>query len=172
MSMNRFNTVKTAVAALAAGAALAMPAFAQQDAETVDHTEIGALTCDVSDGTGFIFGSTRDLTCTFDPVQDGLANETYTGEISRYGVDIGKTQNGQMGWLVLAPTEAEYDEGGLNGTYRGVSAEATLGVGLGANVMVGGSEDTLALQPLSLNTQNGVNLAIGVGEITLQRIEG
>ena len=75
-----------------------------------------------------------------------------------------------MSWLVLAPTEAEPYEGGLDGSYQGVSAEATVGVGLGANVMVGGSEDTLALQPISVNTQNGLNFAIGVGEITLQRI--
>ena len=105
-------------------------------------------------------------------MQEGLADETYIGDIKRYGIDIGKTQNGQMSWLVLAPTESEYYEGGLNGDYQGVSAEATVGVGLGANVMVGGSEDTLALQPVSVNTQNGVNFAIGVGEITLQRVEG
>jgi hypothetical protein len=73
---------------------------------------------------------------------------------------------------VLAPTESEYSEGGLNGSYKGVSAEATFGVGLGANVMTGGSENTLALQPLSLNTQTGINLAIGVGEINLTRVEG
>ncbi|MGJ8626693.1 MAG: DUF992 domain-containing protein [Sulfitobacter sp.] len=142
------------------------------DKETVDHTEVGSLSCDVGDGTGFIFGSTRELTCTFNPVTEGLADEVYVGEINRYGLDIGKTQNGQMSWLVLAPTESEYYEGGLNGSYKGVSAEATLGVGLGANVMVGGSENTLALQPLSVNTQTGVNFAIGVGEINLRRVEG
>ena len=87
-------------------------------------------------------------------------------------MDIGKTQNGQMSWLVLAPTEQEYSEGGLNGSYKGGSAEATVGVGAGANLMTGGSEDTLALQPLSLNTQTGVNFAVGVGEINLQRVEG
>lgn len=142
------------------------------DNETVDHVEVGSLSCDVGDGTGFIFGSTRELVCTFNPVQDGLADETYVGQINRWGVDVGKTENGQLSWLVLAPTEQEFQEGGLNGTYRGVSAEATLGVGLGANVMTGGSENTLALQPLSVNTQNGINLAVGVGEIELQRVSG
>ena len=169
MTLNRFAPLKLTVAALVTGAALSTPALAD-DGETVDHTEVGSLSCDVSDGTGFIFGSTRELTCTFNPVQEGLADETYVGDIKSYGIDIG--QNGQMSWLVLAPTESEYYEGGLNGDYQGVSAEATFGVGLGANVMVGGSEDTLALQPISLNTQNGVNFAIGVGEITLQRVEG
>ena len=171
MTLNRFAPIKLTVAALVTGAALSTPALAD-DGETVDHTEVGSLSCDVGDGTGFIFGSTRELTCTFNPVQEGLADETYIGDIKRYGIDIGKTQNGQMSWLVLAPTESEYYEGGLNGDYQGVSAEATVGVGLGANVMVGGSADTLALQPVSVNTQNGVNFAIGVGEITLQRVEG
>lgn len=170
LNINRFMPVKLTIAAIVTGAALSTSAFAQQDGETVDHTEIGSLSCDVGDGTGFIFGSTRELNCTLNPIQEGLADETYIGDIKRYGIDIGKTQNGQMSWLVLAPTEAEYYEGGLNGSYQGVSAEATVGIGLGANVMVGGSEDTLALQPISLNTQNGLNFAIGVGEITLQRI--
>ncbi len=171
--MRRFTPITLSAAAFATTALLASPILAQDmDDETVDHTEVGALTCDVGDGTGFIFGSTRTLTCTFNPVQEGLADEVYTGDIKRYGIDIGKTQNGQMSWLVLAPTESEYSEGGLNGDYQGVSAEATLGVGLGANAMTGGSENTLALQPISVNTQTGVNFAIGVGEITLQRVAG
>ena len=172
MTLMHFTPRALVAAAFTSTALFAAPAMAQQDGETVDHTEIGSLSCDVSDGTGFIFGSTRELTCTFNPVQEGLADETYVGQIERYGIDVGQTQNGQMSWLVLAPTEAEYNEGGLNGAYQGVSAEATVGVGLGANVMVGGSEDTLALQPVSVHTQNGVNFAIGVGQITLQRIEG
>jgi hypothetical protein len=162
----------TLAAALLTATAIGGTAQAQQDNETVDHAEIGSLSCDVGDGTGFIFGSTRELTCTFNPVQEGLPDETYVGEINRWGVDIGKTQNGQMSWLVLAPTESEYSEGGLNGSYKGVSAEATVGVGAGANLMTGGSENTLALQPLSVNTQTGVNFAIGVGEINLQRVGG
>ena len=158
--------------ALVAALALSGSSALAADNETVDHIEIGSLSCDVGDGTGFVFGSTRELTCTFNPVQEGLADETYVGEINRYGIDIGKTQNGQMSWLVLAPTEQEFSEGGLNGSYKGVSGEATLGVGLGANVMVGGSENTLALQPISVNTQTGINFAIGVGEINLQRVSG
>ncbi|APE44025.1 hypothetical protein BOO69_11845 [Sulfitobacter alexandrii] len=165
------STTKFTAAALIIGMSAGTTAFAD-DQETVDHTEIGSLSCDVGDGTGYVFGSTRELTCTFNPVEEGLADETYVGQINRYGIDIGKTQNGQMAWLVLAPTESEYREGGLNGSYKGVSAEATLGVGLGANAMTGGSENTLALQPISVNTQTGVNFAVGVGEINLTRVEG
>ncbi len=170
MTLSFLNPVNLAVAAFATSAALSAPAYAQ-DKETVDHFEVGSLSCDVGDGTGYVFGSTRTLNCVFNPVEEGLADETYVGEIQRYGIDIGKTQNGQMSWLVLAPTESEYSEGGLNGSYEGVSAEATVGVGVGANAMVGGSENTLSLQPISLNTQTGVNFAIGVGQITLQRVD-
>ena len=161
-------TLSTAILAgtMFGGAALAA------DNETVDHTEVGSLSCDVGDGSGFIVGSSRELTCIFNPVEEGQADEEYVGEINRWGLDIGETHNGQMSWLVLAPTESEYSEGGLNGSYKGVSAEATFGVGFGANVMTGGSENTLALQPVSVNTQNGINLAVGVGEINLTRVEG
>lgn len=173
MTMTNMNKIKTL---LTTSAILTTTTFCTaamaQDKETVDHIEVGSLSCNVGDGSGFVFGSTRELACTFNPVNEGLADETYVGEINRYGLDIGKTQNGQMSWLVLAPTESEYYEGGLNGSYKGVSAEATFGVGLGANVMVGGSENTLALQPLSVNTQTGINFAIGVGEINLKRVEG
>ncbi|XDA99952.1 DUF992 domain-containing protein [Sulfitobacter sp. LCG007] len=160
--------IALAVLSAAGGASVAMA----DDNETVDHVEVGALNCDVGEGTGYVFGSTRELTCVFNPTKDGAADEVYVGEIKRYGLDVGKTVNGAMTWLVFAPTEAEWQEGGLDGSYKGVSAEATLGVGLGANAMVGGSEDTLALQPVSLNTQQGINLAIGVGEIELTRVPG
>lgn len=174
------NTHQKTFAALLLGASTTLAGTAMAaddqnayfDKETVDHVEVGSLSCDVGEGTGYVFGSTKELACTFNPVEEGLADETYVGQINRYGVDIGVTDNGKMSWLVFAPTEQEFSEGGLNGTYRGVSAEATVGVGAGANIMTGGSENTLALQPISLNTQTGINLAVGVGEIELQRVNG
>ncbi len=163
------NTFKPTVAAALLAGLTATGAYAA-DNETVDHVEVGSLSCDIGDGTGFIIGSSRELSCTFNPTQEGLEDEVYVGKINRYGLDVGATTNGQMSWLVLAPTEQEFSEGGLNGTYGGLSAEATLGVGLGANVMTGGSENTLALQPISVTTSQGVNLAVGVGAMSLQRV--
>lgn len=163
--------VPAAMAALATATLMSATATSAQDSETVDHFELGVLNCDVGEGSGFVIGSSKELLCTFNPAQEPLADEIYAGEITRWGLDIGETTGGEMAWLVVAPTEQEYYEGALNGDYVGVSAEATFGAGLGANVMTGGSEDTLALQPLSLGTQQGLNLAVGVGEITLQRIE-
>ncbi|MDF1728352.1 MAG: DUF992 domain-containing protein [Sulfitobacter sp.] len=162
--------IPMAITALATAGMMTGAAALADDNETVDHFEVGALNCDVGEGTGFVIGSNKEMICTFNPAQEGLAEETYAGQITRWGLDIGTTTGGQMTWLVLAPTEQEFSEGGLNGSYQGVSAEATFGGGLGANVMTGGSENTLALQPISVGTQQGLNLAVGVGEITLQRI--
>lgn len=134
-----------------------------------NRTEIGSLSCDVGEGTGFIFGSTRDLTCTFNPVADGAPDEVYVGNINRYGLDIGKTEGGQMSWLVMAPTETQSPEGALTGEYGGLSAEATAGVGVGANALIGGSDETVVLQPISVTTQTGVNLAVGVAELFLEK---
>ncbi|MEL6450815.1 MAG: DUF992 domain-containing protein [Pseudomonadota bacterium] len=160
--------------ALVASASLAHATGDQEtsvgDGETVDHFEVGVLSCDVEDTDTLVaLKQARDLTCVFDPAQDGLSDETYVGEITRFGLNVGATQKGVMRWAVLAPTEKTFAEGGLNGTYRGVSAQATLGVGVEGNVMVGGGEDQLTLQPVSLGTQTGANLAVGVGNITLTR---
>jgi hypothetical protein len=39
--------------------------------------------------------------------------------------------------------------------------------GLGANVLVGGSSQTVALQPLSVQGQIGLDIAAGVGSLDL-----
>ncbi|WP_299285492.1 DUF992 domain-containing protein [uncultured Tateyamaria sp.] len=174
--IRNFAPALTIVAVMSGGAAFAQSSAESTevgDGETVKHTEIGALTCEVEDTSALIaLKQARTLDCTFDPAQEGLANEAYVGEITRFGLSVGGTQKGVMSWLVLAPTERSAAEAGLNGTYRGVSAQATLGVGVEGNVMVGGGEDQLTLQPISLGAQTGVNLALGVGNIKLQRVEG
>jgi hypothetical protein len=170
----KFSASVLAVALSCGGvAALAQSSGVVGDGETVDHVEVGVLSCDVADTDAlFEFKQARDLACTFDPAADDLATEAYVGEITRFGLNLGSTQEGVMRWLVLAPTEKTLGDAGLNGTYNGVSAQATLGVGVEGNVMVGGGEDQLTLQPVSLGTQTGVNLAVGVGNIALTRIEG
>ncbi len=90
----------------------------------------------------------------------------YTGEISRYGVDIGFTGAAVMLWGVLAST-GDVTPGALAGTFGGVSAGATVGVGVGANVLVGGSNRGITLQPVSVEGNTGLNIALGVGELTL-----
>jgi hypothetical protein len=148
-------------AALAAtvgiAAALAAPANAQSG------VRVGTLTCNVASGWGFVFGSSRALNCTF--AAPGRY-EYYVGNISRFGVDIGYTQGGVLVWTVVAPT-ANLVPGSLAGGYAGGTASATVGVGVGANALIGGSGNTVALQPLSLEGSTGLNVAAGIGAITL-----
>jgi hypothetical protein len=157
--MFRFSST---VAAVAIAAALTAPAQAQ------DRIQAGSLTCDVSAGIGFIIGSQRTVRCTFQPSGPGPI-EYYSGSISKLGVDIGVTSGGVMVWLVFAPTNRPV--GALSGTYVGGAAEASVIGGLGANALVGGSNRTVALQPLSLQGQAGINIAAGVAGLDLRFVQ-
>lgn len=137
---------------------LAGPAAAQSNVKT------GMLKCLVSGGAGFIFGSSKDLECRYDGL-DG-ARESYRGEISKYGIDIGATGKAVMYWTVLSPT-SELGPRALAGTYGGVTAGAAVGYGAGANALIGGSGKTVTLQPLSGQVEEGLNLAVGVAELKL-----
>ena len=144
---------------LALGLSLAAPAAAQPT------VEVGVLECSVEGGTGFIMGSSKRLDCTF---RGGGRREPYWGRINKLGLDLGTTSSGVIAWAVFAPARGDLDAGTLAGTYAGVSGEATVGVGLGANALVGGSSRSIALQPLSVGAQQGLNLAVGVAALTLE----
>jgi hypothetical protein len=132
-----------------------------------EHVQAGTLTCDISGGIGFIIGSQKALNCSFVPALPGPP-EFYSGVITKLGLDLGGTRGGVMTWGVYAPTTRAV--GFLAGTYAGASAEATLGAGVGANILVGGSNHTVELQPLSVQEQTGVNIAAGVAEIELRPV--
>jgi Protein of unknown function (DUF992) len=124
----------------------------------------GALTCNVASGFGFIFGSSKSVNCTFAP--PGGPPQHYVGAINKFGVDIGYTAGGILVWTVVAPTTSP-PPGSLSGAYGGATASATAGVGVGANVLVGGSNNTISLQPLSIEGNTGLNVAAGVASMTL-----
>jgi hypothetical protein len=126
----------------------------------------GVLTCDVSGGIGLIIGSQRSVNCSFTPDPPG-PSENYVGSISKFGLDIGITTAGVMVWGVWY-TSTDRESGFLAGDYVGASGEATVAAGLGANVLLGGSNRTVALQPLSVNEQIGLNLAVGVANLSLR----
>ena len=126
--------------------------------------KVGTLTCQVASGWGFIFGSSKDLHCNFRP--NGGNSEHYVGSISKFGVDIGYTDGGVLIWGVFAPT-SDIRPGALAGGYVGATGSATVGVGLGANILVGGLDKSIALQPLSVEGNSGLNVAAGIGAITL-----
>jgi Protein of unknown function (DUF992) len=148
-----------AVASLAvAGAASAAPS----------GVKVGTLTCNVASGWGLIFGSSKDLHCTFHG--NDSHNEHYTGSVSKFGVDIGYTEGGVIVWAVFAPA-SDLKPGALQGGYAGATASATVGVGLGANVLIGGLDKSIALQPVSFEGNKGLNVAAGIGAISLKHSE-
>jgi hypothetical protein len=133
-------------------------------ATSAARVKVGTLSCQESSGWGFIFGSSHGLRCTF---SSGDRVEHYDGSISKFGVDIGYQQAGVLVWEVVAPTD-HYGTGSLAGHYGGVTAGATAGVGLDANALVGGSTTDIALQPLSIQGNTGLNVAAGIAELTLR----
>ena len=140
-------------------AAWVEPAAAQR-------VKAGVLSCDISGGLGLIIGSQRSVQCLFTPDRPG-PQEVYTGSITRFGLDIGATAAGHMVWAV----HSEFwggAAGALAGDYGGASGEITVAAGLGANILVGGSNRSVALQPISVQNQVGLNLAIGVAELRLR----
>ena len=155
--------ILSAFAAMAVAAAIGLPA--PSVAQAPNRTKAGTLTCDISGGIGMIIGSKKDVACIFTPSQPG-PREVYTGSITKFGLDVGATAGGEMVWSVFAPSNKHF--GALAGNYGGASAEATVGAGLGANVLVGGSNRTVALQPVSVQGQSGLNLAVGVSELQLR----
>ena len=154
------TVVKAALAAAALLALGAAPAAAQSS------VRVGTLSCTVAPSIGFIIGSVRNLSCTFSPNRGG-PRVSYSGAVSRLGLDVGVTGKGGMVWAVFAPTR-KVQPHQLRGTYVGASSSASLGVGVGANLLVGGNNNTITLQPLSLEGQTGLNLALGVASLTLQ----
>jgi hypothetical protein len=138
------------------------PAHAEEHKVTV---RAGYLTCHIASGWGFIFGSSRKMNCEY--TRDTNHTEDYTGSITKFGADIGYLKSAVILWAVVAPT-TNLGEGALAGHYGGATASVSLGVGAGANVLVGGFKKSIALQPVSIEGQNGLNVAAGIAELTLK----
>ncbi len=153
---------KLAIAICALGLAVGISAAGTP--ARAQGVQVGTLTCNVASGFGFVFGSSRAINCTFGP--PGGPPQHYVGSIDKFGVDIGYLQGGVIIWTVVAPT-ANVAPGSLAGTFAGATASATVGVGLGANVLVGGSGNSIALQPVSIQGTTGLNVAAGIAAMTL-----
>ena len=125
--------------------------------------QVGTLACSVSAGIGLIVGSQRNVNCTFQP--DGGPPEAYTGTMTKIGLDVGFTTGSAIVWAVFAGPTAM--SACCRGTYAGAQAEATVGAGVGANALVGGSNRSVALQPLSVQGQVGLECAAGIGALEL-----
>ena len=147
------------------GAAFAIALAASATAAKADGVDVGLLECRGA-SQQFVVGSITNLQCLFRP-SSGARPQPYEAQIRRFGLDIGINQSTVITWNVFAPSRY-MTPGGLSGNYVGGSANVTIGVGVGANALVGGSNNSIALQPLSLQGQVGVSVAAGLESLELR----
>ena len=144
----------------------AIALFGASQTALAQNVRLGALSCDVSAGIGLLVTSKKALRCIYTP-EGGGTMEPYVGSIEKFGLDIGSTSRGLMTGVVYAPTRGDAPFA-LAGRYAGATAGASVGAGATANALIGGSNSTITLQPLSIETQQGFNLAVGVAALTLR----
>lgn len=138
------------------------PSTAQQQ---MNRVQVGVLECRGGASIGFIIGSVTNLGCVLRV--EGVPEDRYVATIRKVGLDLGITEETALAWGVFAPV-ARLGPGDLAGTYAGAQGSASFGVGGGGNVLVGGSSNSIALQPLSLQGQIGVNIAAGLESLELR----
>jgi hypothetical protein len=156
----RFPTLTIATLALMAPIA---------SADAAPPVRAGILQCQGGQNVGFVVGSVTNLECMFR--SEGRRPEPYIAKVHRIGLDLGVTEQTQLSWAVNAPNR-RLGRGELAGSYGGVGANASIGVGGGGNFLVGGPANAYALQPLSVQGQTGLNVAAGIAGIELQPFRG
>ncbi len=152
------------VALLTLSAVFVGPAAAQTPKT---WTQVGMLKCKVNPNIGFIIAGHKSMECRFVPSNHSFPEQAYQGALNMIGLNIGISAGGLLGWAVLAPTGG-IAQGALAGEYVGASGDIGLGLGAGANVLVGGSGRTIALQPVSLEGSISINVALGVSALKLR----
>jgi hypothetical protein len=156
----RLSTLTIAIASLVAS-------FASANALPPPPYRAGILQCQGGQNVGFVVGSTTSLECVFQ--SEGRRPEPYVATLHRFGLDLGITDQTRLSWAVNAPT-GRVGRGELAGNYGGVGANASVGVGGGGNFLVGGPQNSYALQPISVQGQTGLNVAAGVANIELEPV--
>ena len=154
----RVPTIAIAIAAF--GASIA-------GANALPPVRAGILQCQGGQNVGFVVGSVTSLECVFR--SEGRPPEPYLATVRRYGVDLGFTDQTRLAWAVNAPT-GRVGRGDLSGNYGGVGANASVGIGGGGNFLVGGPQNSYALQPISLQGQTGLNVTAGIADIRLEPV--
>ena len=134
-------------------------------AEDAKSTKLGVLECTIDGGFGLLLGSSKNASCSFQHTDS--TTERYTGKLSKLGLDIGVSGESFMTWVVFTPIGNEFGSYALQGEYGGISAGASVGLGVGANALIGGSNEKIALQPLSVEGKSGLNLAVGLSSLEL-----
>lgn len=163
--MTTRTNIFAGLAALAVAAPLSV--MAQSATNPESRVEIGYLECSLLNKSGNIIKSSETFTCVFDPADASYPDEIYVARVTNWGIDLSSVETKKIRWAVLSPAEL-YENGVLEGEYAGLSAEIAAGYGVGVNAMVGGLEKSVALQPVSVSTQEGVGIAAGVKNLELE----
>jgi hypothetical protein len=149
---------------LPTGAFLASAILAGFNTTDAWAVQAGSLRCNVGAGVGLLVTGSRNLSCVFKRLNG--VRERYDGTIRTFGVDIGVSGAGVILWTVIAANPRNLPGYALAGTYDGATASATVGVGVGGNVLVGGGNG-ISLQPVSISAQTGLSVSGGIGSVTL-----
>ena len=145
-----------------AAATMLVASFAGANAQQpIQRVQVGILECRGGASIGFVVGSVTNLGCVLRA--DGMPEDRYVATIRKVGLDLGITQETALAWGVYAPVARLGP-----GDYAGAQGSASVGVGLGGNVLVGGSANSIALQPLSVQGQVGLNVAAGLESLELR----
>jgi len=158
----RYSTVLATIAAIMLTASVG----AAQAQQPMQRVQIGVLTCRGGASIGFIIGSVTNLGCVMRG--NGVPDDHYIAVIQKVGLDIGITEQTALAWNVFAPV-ARLGQGDLAGNYVGADASAALGVGVGGNVLIGGSNNSVALQPVSVEGEVGLSIAAGLESLELRQ---
>jgi len=156
------------IRAMTTAASIGVLALASQAQAGPAGVKVGVLTCHVESGWGYVVGSSKDMHCNYRPNNGEV--DRYVGSISKFGADIGYTNSAVIVWDVVAPS-SDIRPGALQGDYAGATASATIGGGIGAHVLLGGFDKSIALQPVSVEGNTGLDVAAGVGYMRLNRAE-
>ena len=127
--------------------------------------QVGVLECRGGASVGFIIGSVTNLGCVMRA--SGRPDDFYVATIRKIGLDLGITEETALAWGVYAPV-ARLGPGDLAGNYAGAQGSASVGVGVGGNVLIGGSNNAIALQPLSVQGEVGISVAAGLESLELR----
>ncbi|SFL25932.1 Protein of unknown function [Bradyrhizobium sp. NFR13] len=134
-------------------------------AQSQQGVQLGVLNCRGGASVGFVVGSVTNLGCVL--TGTGRPDQPYVATIRKVGIDLGITEQTALSWAVFAPVNYT-GPGDLSGNYAGAQGSASVGVGVGANVLVGGSQNAFSLQPLSLQGSVGLNVAAGLQSLELR----
>lgn len=159
------------IVALSCAVALTSAGLSQAENVKASRVEIGTLVCSSDGAIGKVLQSSQTLSCIYKPENKNSAADYYNAKIETFGLQLGMTGKTQMTWLVMAASKNAFKPGVLAGRYGGVSAGATVGVGGGINMLGVEAGRGFTLQPVSGQVQSGMNLAVGVTQLTLMEAQ-